>query len=114
MAFLAPLVPLALEVGKDVAIGYAAKKAKKWLGLKKGGQVPYNLKPHLLKKGGRVSHKRNMNAYQRNNDSVRAILQPGELVIPVKYYQKSKKRSIPLAAQVMSSLKKQGIQLPNT
>lgn len=114
MAFLAPLAPLALEIGKDVAIGYAAKKAKKWLGLKKGGEVPYNLKPHNLKQGARITHKRNMTHYQRNNDSVRAILQPGELVIPVKYYQKDKKRKIPLAKQVETMLKKRGIKLPNT
>lgn len=114
MAFLAPLAPLALEIGKDVAIGYAAKKAKQYLGLKKGGQVPYNVKPHILKRGGRISRKRGMTAYQRNHDSVRAILQPGELVIPVKYYQKEKKRKIPLADQVAEMLKKRGIKLPNT
>lgn len=111
MAFLAPL---AMEVGKDVALAYAAKKAKKWLGLKKGGQVPYNVKPHLLKNGARITKKRNMSQYQQNNDSVRAILQPGELVIPVKYFQKDKKRKIPLAQQVEAMLKKRGIKLPNT
>lgn len=111
MAFLAPL---ALEIGKDVAMGLAAHQAKKWLGLKKGGQVPYNIKPHILKRGARISRKRGMTRYQRNNDSVRAILQPGELVIPVKYYQKEKKRKIPLADQVEAMLKKRGIRLPNT
>jgi hypothetical protein len=114
MAFLAPLAPLALEVGKDLAINYAVGKAKKYLGFKKGGKVPYNNKPHILKHGARISKKRNMSNYQKNHDSVRAILQPGELVIPVKYFQKDKKRKIPLAAQVESMLKKRGIKLPNT
>jgi hypothetical protein len=114
---MAALAPLAWEIGKDVAIGLAGagiKKAAKWFGMKNGGQVPYNLKPHVLKRGARISRKRNMTTYQKNNDSVRAILQPGELVIPVKYYQKEKKRKIPLAAQVESMLKKRGIRLPNT
>lgn len=111
MAFLAPL---ALEIGKDVAMGYVANKAKKYLGFKQGGKVAFNLKPHLLRGGAKISKKKRMNAYQRSNDSVRAILQPGELVIPVKYYQKEKKRKIPLAAQVEAMLKKRGIKLPNT
>lgn len=124
------LAPLALELGEQAAMGVAfdagrsllkkgARKIRKLLHFKKGGKVKnpqnaFNLKPRLMEGGGRVTHKRGMTSYQRNNDSVRAILQPGEVVIPVKYYQKSKKKSINLAADVLAYLKKKNVKLPNT
>jgi len=112
MAMLAPLLqtigPLvagaALDLGKDWA--------KKKFHLKKGGKVgPYNNKPRNLKfAGGRITHKRGMTRYQHNNDSVRALLMPGEIVIP-KFYQKNK-RKINLAGQVEQYLKKRKVILP--
>lgn len=126
----AALAPLALEIGKDAAMGVAfdagrkllskgVRKIRKLLHFKKGGKVKnpqnaFNLKPRLLEGGGRVTTKRGMSHYQRHNDSVRAILQPGEVVIPVKYYQKNKKKHINLADDVLAYLKKKKVKLPNT
>lgn len=122
------LAPLLLSAGEDMAMGVAmnagrklvkkgVKAVRKFLHLKNGGVVPsqtFNLKPRLMRSGGRVSHKRGMTAYQKNHDSVRAILQPGEVVIPVKYFQKDKKRHINLADHVVNYLKKRKVHLPNT
>lgn len=52
--------------------------------------------------GGKVTPHKNMTKEQLENDSVKAILQPNEIVIPVKY-----------ADRVAKILKKEGIKLPN-
>ena len=54
-----------------------------------------------------------MTAKQLRNDSVAAILQPGELVIPKRYYTKGK-APINLAERMAKHLKANGIRLPNT
>lgn len=56
----------------------------------------------LYKFGGKVTAHKNMTKEQLENDSVKAILQPNEIVIPVKY-----------ADRVAKLLKKEGIKLPN-
>ena len=114
MAFVAPAAQflgglIASEVA-DSAIKYVGKKAKKALKLKKGGKVPYNKKPRFFTVGGRVTKRRGMSTYQKTHDSVRAILMPGEIVIP-KYYQKNKKK-VQLAAQVEDFLRKKKVILP--
>lgn len=107
---------VAMNAGRKL-VKKGVKAVRKLLHFKKGGVVPsqtFNLKPRLMQGGGRVSHKRGMTAYQKSNDSVRAILQPGEVVIPVKYFQKDKKRHINLADHVVKYLKKRKVHLPNT
>ena len=58
--------------------------------------------------GGYVKPHKNMNLKQLNNDSVKAILMPNELVLPVKY------KGFPLAQEVLKLLKQNRINLPNT
>lgn len=120
MAFVLPALTEAASVAypwiqsalASSAVDYGFKKVKKALKLKKGGKVPYNKKPLCMQSGARVSAKRGMTGYQKRNDSVHALLMPGEIVIP-KYYQKSKKKRIALANQVEKYLKRQQINLPN-
>lgn len=63
--------------------------------------------PRIMKKGGHVYPKQNMSKKQLNNDSVLAILQPNEIVIPVKY------KKIDVAKRVENYLKRQNIYLPH-
>ena len=51
--------------------------------------------------GGKVRRVKRMTKSQLTNDSVRAILTPGEIVIPLKY-----------AKRVQRILKREGIKLP--
>jgi Cft2 family RNA processing exonuclease len=51
--------------------------------------------------GGRVHRRKRMTRKQLSSDSVRAILQPGEIVIPVKH-----------AGRVARMLKRSKIKLP--
>lgn len=67
----------------------------------KGTKV-YNNRPRLFRFGGGVYKTKNMSQRQLNNDSVRAILMPGEIVIPTKH-----------ANKVAKFLKKENIKLPN-
>lgn len=73
----------------------------------KGVKV-YN--PHHIRNyqnGGYIYPKSDMSKKQLNNDSVLGILQPGEIVIPVKYQGK------PLAKNIAKLLKRKNIYLPN-
>ena len=63
--------------------------------------------PRILKDGGYVEPRKNMTKRQIKNDSILAVLQPNEIVIPVKY------KGIPLAKKVKKYLIKNKIILPN-
>ena len=114
------------KVGKK--IGRALGKAAGFLGFQNGGRVRrppvtgyakggrvttrvYTKKPRYMVGGGKVHSNPMMTKEQRSNDSVKAILQPGELVVPVKHFQKGK-RAIRLADMTMREFKKRGIKLP--
>lgn len=100
------LVP-ATHAGKS-AVGPARRRGRMVL------RGIYNRRPREFRCGGKVSGKRNMTKWQRKNDSIAAILQPGELVVPVKYYQKGTGKPIDLAAETIKKFKEIGIKLPNT
>ena len=62
----------------------------------------YNNKPRNYIKGGFVSKRHNMTLKQLQNDSVSAILKPGEIVMPTK------------DTKLITNLKKKkSIKLPN-
>jgi hypothetical protein len=71
------------------------------------GTPIYNYKPRHFLKGGFVKSKPNMTKKQLNNDSVLAILQPNEIVIPVKH------KGQPLANQIKRYLINNNIYLPH-
>jgi hypothetical protein len=73
----------------------------------KGTPVYNPWTPRIMKKGGHVYPKANMSKRQLNNDSVLAILQPNEIVIPVKH------KGIPLAKKIERYLKNNNIYLPH-
>lgn len=73
---------------------------------------PHRPRTALYGRGGKVHPRPNMTLKQRNNDSVLSILQPNEVVIPVRYFQRKKKRWINLAKKVERDLEKEGIHLP--
>ena len=66
----------------------------------KGTKV-YNNKPRAFIKGGYVEPRKNMSFRQLHKDSIREILMPNEIVIPVKHtklikkFLKSKKIKLP-------------------
>lgn len=62
----------------------------------------YNNKPRNYIKGGSVSRRPNMTLKQLQNDSISAILKPGEIVIPTQYTK-----------LITKYLKKKHIKLPN-
>ena len=66
------------------------------------GVKVFNNKPRMFFNGGNVKKTGVMTRKQLNNDSVRAILQVGEMVIPKKYTN-----------LITGYLKKQHIKLPN-
>lgn len=79
---------------------------------KHGGAVrAFNKRPRHMVNGGSVISHPLMSKKQRAEDSVRAILQPGELVVPVKHYQKGRK-PVNLADMTVKAFKAQGIKLP--
>ena len=73
---------------------------------------PHNPRTNVYMKGGVVYPGRNMTAKQLSHDSVMAVLQPGELVIPKRFYQRSKRKWLNLAQRVGNDLRKDGIKLP--
>ena len=64
----------------------------------KGTPVVNPYTPRVMKKGGYVNPTKHMIKKQLNNDSVFTILQPGEIVIPVKHKGK------PLADKIIKHL----------
>lgn len=64
-------------------------------------------RPRNYRNGGYVYPKNNMTHKQLNNDSVLAILQPNEVVIPVMY------KDIKLAKHIEEYLKNNNIYLPH-
>lgn len=68
----------------------------------------FNSKPRFYKKGGYIELEPTMTRSQRDNDSIQAILQAGELIIPRKF------NGISLVPKVIKFLKKNNIHLPNT
>ena len=62
----------------------------------------YNNRPRNYIKGGYVSKRHNMTMKQLQNDSISAILKPGEIVIPIKYTK-----------LITKYLNKKNIKLPN-
>lgn len=73
----------------------------------KGTPIYNHHHPRFLINGGYVEPRSNMTRRQKTNDSVLAILQPGEIVIPVKH------KNVPLAKQVKRYLVRNNIKLPN-
>lgn len=72
------------------------------------GTPIYNYRhPRNLLSGGYVEPKANMTNQQKTKDSILAMLQPGEIVIPVKHNGK------PLAKMMKKYLIKNNIILPN-
>lgn len=72
------------------------------------GTPIYNVNhPRVFVNGGYVEPRSNMSRRQRKNDSVLAMLQPGEIVVPVKFKGK------PLARMMKKYLIKNNIKLPN-
>lgn len=67
----------------------------------KGVKV-FNNRARTFRFGGGVYKHPNMSKRQIDNDSVRAILMPGEIVIPTKH-----------ASKVAKFLKQENIKLPN-
>ena len=66
------------------------------------GTKVYNNRARNYLNGGYVSKQKNMTLKQLQNDSVRAMLRPGEMVIPVVYTK-----------LITKYLKKKNIKLPN-
>lgn len=114
------------KVGKKV--GKLVGKAAGFFGFQEGGRVRrppvyafakggpvkariFNKRARHMVSGGSVSASPMMTKSQLENDSVKAILQPGELVVPVKHFQKGK-RPLRLADMTMREFKKRGIKLP--
>lgn len=63
--------------------------------------------PRNFINGGYVEPRSNMTRQQKTKDSILAMLQPGEIVVPVKYKGK------PLARKIKKYLIKNNIILPN-
>ena len=76
------------------------------------GVKVYNPKqPWMYAGGGKVHTRSDMSLKQRLNDSVKAIVQPGELIIPVVH------KGLPngaLVHNVIGYLRRHGVRLPNT
>lgn len=62
--------------------------------------------------GGYVVPSKNMTRNQLSHDSVMAVLQPGEIVVPKRYYQRSKKKWVNLAQRVRNDMRAGGFMLP--
>ncbi len=73
----------------------------------KGTSIYNHRHPRYFINGGYVEPRSNMTRRQLENDSILAVLQPNEIVIPVKYKGK------PLAKMVKKLLIKNNIMLPN-
>ena len=73
----------------------------------KGTSIYNHRHPRNFLNGGYVEPRENMTRRQLNKDSVLAILQPNEIVIPVKYNGK------PLAKRIKKYLINNNIKLPN-
>ena len=71
----------------------------------------YNAPIASFKKGGRVPFEKNMTKQQKTHDSVRAVLTPGGLVVPVRGYGMPKGQ---LVRDVVTYLHHRGVKLPNT
>lgn len=66
------------------------------------GTKVYNKRPRKFNNGGYVVQNKNMSNRQIHHDSIKAIVMPNELIIPVKY-----------AKLVSHFLKSKKIRLPN-
>ena len=117
------------KIGRKV--GKIAGKVLGHFGFEQGGRIrrPPGMEPRVYARGGpvvgpvfnkRARHMINggsvtshpmMTKQQRTSDSVKAILQPGELVVPVKHFQKGRK-PINLADMTAKEFKRRGIRLP--
>jgi len=73
----------------------------------KGTPIYNHRHPRNFLNGGYVEPRQNMTRRQLNKDSVLAILQPGEIVLPVKY------KGQQLAKRMKKYLIKNNIKLPN-
>jgi len=71
----------------------------------------YNAPIGSFKRGGQVPVRPDMTRQQKNSDSVKALLTPGELVIPVRGYGQPKGK---LVHDVITYLHHRGVKLPNT
>lgn len=78
----------------------------------KGTKVYNPGRAREMRDGGYVVPKNNMTRNQLSHDSVMAILQPGEIVIPKRYYQRSTRKWINLAQRVSNDLRAGGFMLP--
>ena len=78
----------------------------------KGTKVYNPGKPREMRDGGYVVPSKNMTRNQLSHDSVLAVLAPSELVIPKRYYQRSKRKWVNLAQRVSNDLRAGGFMLP--
>lgn len=72
----------------------------------------YNNRPRQMLDGGYVVPSKHMTRNQLSHDSVMAILQPGEVVVPKRFYQRSKRKWVNLAQRVSNDLRAGGFVLP--
>jgi hypothetical protein len=75
-----------------------------------GSMQSYKAPVASFRRGGMVPTYSNMSAGQRSSDSVRAMLTPGELVIPVKGYGMKRGQMV---KSVITYLHSRGVKLPN-
>ena len=73
----------------------------------KGTPIYNHRHPRMFLNGGYVEPRSNLTLRQKKTDSILAMLQPGEVVIPVKHKGK------PLAKMIKKYLIKNNIILPN-
>lgn len=71
------------------------------------GTPVWNEHPRHMRRGGRVQRAKGMTRRQLTHDSVLAVLQPGEIVIPKTY------KGRPLVGRVERALIRSNIWLPH-
>jgi hypothetical protein len=73
----------------------------------KGTPIYNHRHPRMFLNGGYVEPRSNMTRRQKTSDSILAMLQPGEVVIPVEH------KGVKLAREIKKYLIKNNIILPN-
>lgn len=75
------------------------------------GVPVHNLRPREMSDGELVRAK-GLTKQQKNADTVRAVVQVGEIVVP-RFYQKTKRsKKLPLAKMTEQWLRELGVKLP--
>jgi hypothetical protein len=78
----------------------------------KGVKVYNAGRPWHYAQGGKIHQRPNMSLDQRLNDSIHAMVMPGELIVPVNH--KKFPKSGQLVNKVIDYLDTLGVKLPNT